>query len=223
MSIAINIQADALDDLVTALDTLSGEVAGDQIKKVVGRSMQQTIRQHFERLAGDSEHHQTAENLGGERTGFYERAALGVHQAQLESGGVSVSVELEGLAQRLFGGTIEAKPGSFLTIPARTETYGHRASEFSNLMMIIFPSGSGALVAKSGGGTFRGRGRGKGGRNIGKPLPAIDKFGSDVYYWLVKQVTQRPDPSVLPTDAEILDPAIASARDFIAMIFETGK
>jgi hypothetical protein len=217
MSIAITIRAEEMDSVLASVDALGNSATLDQVKKVMGREMQQIIKAHFERLAGDNEHHQTAENLGGQRTGFYERAALQVNPAQIESDGVSVSVEFEGLAQRLFGGIIDARPGGFLTIPARAETYGHRAREFSNLMMIIFPSGAGALVAKPEGHVTGG----KGGKR--RTVPAIDKFGSDVFYWLVKSVTQPPDPTVLPTDEEILDPVIASAQSFIASLWGAGQ
>jgi hypothetical protein len=220
MSVGINIQSDEIDNLVTAVETLGGGISGDDIKRNVGLAMQQVIFDHFARLSSDSEHHQTADSLGANRTGFYEKAARGVQQPQLESDGVSVSIEMEGLAQRLFGGTIEARPGSFLTIPARAETYGHRAREFSNLMLIIFPSGLGALVAPTD--TPMKRGRGK--RGFGSERPSFTRTFDEggVYYWLVKQVTQQPDPTVLPTDDEMLEPALLNAQRFIERIWNEG-
>lgn len=214
MSIGITIESDALSDLQTAVETLGGAVTGRDVMLVMGRAAQQVIKEHFEKIAGDSAHHESSSALGAERSGFYERAANAVQAPQLESDGVVISIEQQGLAQRIFGGDIEPVNAKFLTIPARAETYGHRAKEFENLRFILFPSGAGALVAADGGGSLRGA---RGGR---KALPSMDALGSDVYFWLVKQVHQEPDPTVLPSDEEILDPAIAAAQSYVERVWE---
>lgn len=208
--IGITVKSDELTKLYVLADELAGADRATELLNRMGEVLQETVRAHFEALAGDSAHHKSSEALGAERTGFYEEAARNVQSPQIEGGGVAVSVDHAGLAQRYFGGDIHAKEGGFLTIPARAEAYGHRAREFDNLQLIIFPSGAGALIAK-GAVTQRGK-RGA--------AAQFDSEGSEVFFWLVRQVHQEADPTVLPDDDEILNPAIAAAGDYIDILTE---
>lgn len=206
MSASLTIQADSLEKLRRDVDALGTAVTGDAIKLELGRAAQQIIKEHFEHLANDSAHHKTARSLGAEPTGLYEEAARGTQQPQLEPSGVSISINQVAIAQRYFGGRITPVNAKFLAIPARTETYGKRPRQFKNLRPIIFASGAGALVERD---ASISRGRGKG-----------SEIGGGVYFWLVKSVTQPADPSVLPTEEEILDPAIAAANKFIDLLWQ---
>lgn len=183
--------------------------------KLIGRSIQQTLKVHFNRLANDSAHHQTADSLGANRTGLYTEAARGTQNPELRSDGVAISINQRALAQRFFGGTIKPTTGKFLTIPARTEAYGHRAREFDNLVPIIFRGGqSGALVERDAT-VVRGGARGAGaGRSKGQGI------GGGVFFWLVKRVVQRADPSVLPSAEEMIRPALSAASDYIERLWE---
>lgn len=194
---SLNIQSAELDQLIGDVIALDQGIRSEELRQAAGDSMRETIRNHFYALANDSTHHESSQALGANRTGFYLDAADKTHEAVLEGGeGVSVSVEQEGLAQRYFGGTINARPGSFLTIPARAEAYGKTADRFSFLKLIMFPSGLAALVDKNS--------------------PAHE---GTVYYWLVRSVTQAADPTVLPKDEEILDPVIKDVRAFLDRIW----
>ena len=215
--IAIDVEADELPDLINAIDSFGEDLTGRDVRLIAGRSMQQTLQQHFARLSQDSDHHRTADAFGARRTGLYERAAKSTHDPQLESEGVSVAIEDEmgAIAQRYFGGPIAAPEGHLLTIPARTEAYGKRAREFHNLRLIMFPSGAGALVEREA--TVLKGGK-RGARGIAGSLEGKrkgDKMGGGLFYWLVQQVHQDPDPTVLPTDEEILEPALSAVRDYI--------
>jgi hypothetical protein len=217
MSARIEIEIN--DKASPAVAAIRDELNRPDVKRVMGRAVAGVLRDYFYKLAADSQHHKTADTLGAGRTGFYERAAQGVQQPELESGGFKVAINHEGLAQRLFGGTIAPVSANFLTIPARTEAYGKRAGEFDNLRLILFPSGAGALVQREAtvlrGGARGSRGTaGLAGRSKGEGL------GGLVFFWLVKQVTQQPDPSVLPTEEEMLDPAIEAARDYLDRVWE---
>src|SRR4051794_23815233 len=114
--IGLTIQADELDALFTLAEQLSGASASSQLLGRVGEVLQETVRGHFEKLAGDTAHHKTSEALGADRSGFYADAANKVQAPQIEGQGVSVSVDHQGLAQRYYGGDIVGNP--FLTIPA---------------------------------------------------------------------------------------------------------
>ncbi len=221
MSATVNIRSDELEGLQQSIEALGGGLTGEEIRLVMGNAAKEVIKDHFAQLSNDEAHHRSARSLGATPTGYFARASDATHDPQLENEGVSISIDLAGIAQRLFGGTIEARPGSFLTIPARTEAYGKRARDFTNLRLIIFPSGAGALVERD---ATVARG-GKGGRqtklagSLGGTRKG-DAIGGGVYYWLVRSVTQGPDPSVLPADEEILEPAIRNAQRYIETLLE---
>ncbi len=195
--VALTIQADDLQAIRDSVETLHGAVTGDDVLRVIGHAMTETVRRHFAELAQDAQHHQTAQSLGADRSGFFEKARQGTHDAQLEEGGVSVSIDARGIAQRYFGGTIEARPGSYLTIPAIAIAYGKRAREFDLRLVLFGDTGLAALVSKS--------------------VPADE---SNVYYWLVRSVTQAADPTILPEESEIIDAAKQNALGFIEAVWE---
>jgi hypothetical protein len=197
----IKITSEDLQDLAIAADTMEQTIKGEDVLRVAGFSMEETIRQQLARIASDPSFHETARSLGAEPSGLYERAADSVESPVIESDGVSVSIPEQGFAQRYFGGTIEAPPGGFLTIPATAEAYGKRARDFDNLRLIIFGDTElAALVApsRSGGKTDEG----------------------DVYYWLVRSVTQEGNKKILPEDEEILEPALQNVVRYIERIWD---
>ncbi len=195
MSLTVQVQVD--DQASPSAFRIRDELGRADVRKVMGQAVAQTLKDHFTALANDSQHHRTAASLGANRTGFYARAASGVQQPNIESDGFSVSINAVGIAQRLFGGTIEPVNAKFLTIPARAESYGKRAREFDNLKFILFPSGLAALVDKN--------------------EPAHE---GSVYFWLVKKVVQQADPTVLPSDEKLMEPAIANARAYVERLWE---
>jgi len=126
---------------------------------------------------------------------FYGRAA------RATSHGVSgqaafVSIDQEGIALRRYGGTVRPRKGKYLTIPADKSAHGKRAREFGNLH-------------------FRRNASGDSGR-------LCDPAGR-VFYWLIKQSTHKPDPSVLPTDAEIQTAATAAMQDWVELTEDRAK
>ncbi len=218
MSIALKLDLSEAQQYVGRVNQFGATLSASTIRDVIGRAVQQLIKAHFIDLANDSAHHRSAESLGAERTGFYEKAATSTQNPVSESDGVSISINQEGIAQRLFGGDIEPVTAQFLAIPARTESYGKRPREFDNLRFILFPSGAGALVARD---ATVVRGGKRGGRNIAGLAGRHkgDALGGEVYFWLVKHVTQRPDPTVLPSDEEMLEAAATAAAQYLDAMF----
>ena len=96
-----------------------------------------------------------------------------------------------GIAQRYFGGDIDAKAGGYLTIPALAAAYGRRAREF-DLRFVIFG-------------------------NTGK-VALLDAEG-EVYYWLVRHVTQSGDATILPTEEEVIVAAKKAAGDYMDAVW----
>ena len=196
MSTTITIKSDDLQGVIRDVEKLRGAVAGDDVREVMGFAIQEVVQRHFSVLASDAQHHQSALSLGADRTGFYEEARAGTHDPKIEGGGVSVSIEKAGIAQRYFGGTIAATPGSYLTIPALAIAYGKRAREFDLRLVIFGATGLAALVGKGG-----------------------PEDESNVYYWLVRTVTQAADPTVLPTEEEMTETARDRAADYIEQVW----
>jgi hypothetical protein len=121
--------------------------------------------------------------LGGKSTRFYGRA-LRATTWKAQGGEVTVSIAGPlGIRQRFYGGTIKPRPGKkYLTIPVAPEAHGRSAGSFGGELEVIF---------------------GQGGRPIGLARKAQGKrkFGV-MLYRLVRSVTQRPDPTILPKPAE---------------------
>ena len=93
-----------------------------------------------------------------------------------------VIIRHPGIAWHRWGGTIKAKPGKAIAIPLRTEVKGIWPSE-------KFPNRGDAFVYRRRGKAF---------------LAAREGTALRIFYLLVKSVTKpAPDPSVLPTDAQI--------------------
>lgn len=164
---------------------------GQKLNTQIARGVQQVFMAHFFELDRTR-----ANDLGGKRTHFYGDAAKATSSQGTETEAI-VTVAQQGIRQRLEGGTIRAKPGGWLTIPARAEAYGRRAREFHDLHFIKLKNGNAMLVA--------GELTGATGR-MDKKGNLQTRAGSEegvVMYWLVPEVYQAPDASVLPKAIDI--------------------
>jgi hypothetical protein len=196
-------------------------IQGAAVKRVMGRVIASVIKANFVELANDSLHHRSAQALGAAPTGFYERAAKGVQQPDIQNDGLSVSINAVGIARRLFGGTFGPVNAKFLALPARTESYGKRPREFDNLRAIIFPGGKFGVLVERTATVLRGGKRGA--RRVAGSLAGKskgDEIGGGVFFWLVKQVTQAADPTVIPTEEHMIDPALENARSYLERLWE---
>lgn len=193
----LRINTDELNDLVIAVEELGKATESDDVRRVMGMAMYEVIRSHFADIAQDSLHHKTSQRLGASPTGVYEEARSRTDEPVVDANGITVTIHQVAVAQRYYGGPITPKNVNWLTIPARSETYGKRAREFDNLSFILFPSGIGALVDKS------------------------EKSKRDsVYFWLVKHVDQPADPTVLPDEETIIDEAMKRAESYITRVWD---
>ena len=199
------------DHVSGPLQRLGAAVRGPEVRKVMGRGVATTLRKHFTAL--DEER---ANTMGGRRTHFYGQVRRSVQNpALVGDSAVSVSINHVGIAQRYFGGTIEAAPGKALPIPARTEAYGRRPGEFNDLHLVVFKSlGLAALVQRDQTAVSIGRRRKDGSRQVKQGA----ERGGGVFFWLVKRVYQQPDPTVLPTDEELQSSATAAGLDYFSLL-----
>jgi hypothetical protein len=180
------------DQVRPLLDLMKTEAGKQGLTLVIGRSVANLTRAHL--IALNAKRHKNGRN-------YYAQAARATSYEATPQGAV-VSINQVGIRQRLLGGTIQPKDGKkFLTIPAATAAYGARAREFNDLDMQLVLNESGrlqwALVRRvSQAISFRRRKR-KDGSIATRVVPG-ELRGGEVMYWLVRRVTQQPDPSVLP-------------------------
>jgi hypothetical protein len=193
------------DTATPALDSLQVKLSPNSIKRAVGRDCTLLVQDHLRSLGPNKR--------GWPSTGFYAGAAKGTSWDMVPEG-IVIRVDNDNapgaMRQRFHGGPIDAKD-KLLTIPARAEFYGHRATEFDNLKFMMFRSGAKALVIREGGtglvnfGTGRSRNvKGAGVRSAGM-----------VAFWLVEHVDQDADPDVIPSEEALADTAIAAVIDLV--------
>ena len=180
MSFAVTINA--RDGVSPALQKLADAIAPARLNKVIAQSAVNTYKEHLRGINSSR-----ANQLGGARTNFYFQAARGTNY-RIEPNGVVISINQVGIRQRYFGGVIKPKPGKkFLTIPAHPDAHGHRASEFPGLVLVFGHDEKPIALARP---VFAQRKRG----SIGPAKP----IAGEILFRLVRSVTQRADPTLLP-------------------------
>lgn len=208
------IKVDVTRDTATpSLAALREGIKPARLARPAGQAAVTLFKRHFGQLAA-ARHRPVAP------TNFYAGAARATSY-QPAADGVVVSVNHQGIAQRYFGGTIDAKPGSALTIPVNEKAYGRRARELSNLRLVLLgPRGHKTAVLAAIGGTAVLRGRTTATRRPRGSVRADRLDALTVMYVLVQSVTQKPDPSVLPTNAEIGAAVSTALGDYVQAIID---
>lgn len=159
------------DTATPALRRLEAGLQPARLTPIIGRSARNATREHL--FGKDA----AGNKLGGRRTHYYGTAARGTNFA-IEGDTVVVSIPQLGIRQRYYGGTIKPKTAKYLTIPVHPAAHGKRAREFSDLEVVFGPGGRPVALARKASGK----------RTLG-----------EIYYRLVRSVTQAADPTVLPT------------------------
>ncbi|MBI5770832.1 MAG: hypothetical protein HZA93_23850 [Verrucomicrobia bacterium] len=191
----MQVKTSVTDRATPILVAIEESIRPDRLKPVVGRAAVNVVRRHF--FALDRERPNA---LAGGRTHYYAGAARGTHFDVLPDG-VMISVNQVGILQRILGGTIVPKQAKFLTIPARSEAYGKRASEFRDLIILrrgdhqfgepyALARAVSTIVHRSGAADSLLLG---GSRSSSGGLQ-----GGEILFWLKRSVTQAPDPTVAP-------------------------
>jgi hypothetical protein len=160
------------------------------LHSALAKAVAEKVKQHLK-----LRDHTHANRLGGKRSHFYFQAAESVRGTPTVDG-AEVTINKLGLRQRWLGGTIRAKNAKLLAIPARAEAVGVSPRNFpGDLKFIKFRSGAMALV------------------KVGGPR---SRTAGLVEYWLKEEVYQRPDPTVLPTPAELINVASEAMGDYLS-------
>lgn len=183
LGITFTVSRDAITPVVKRF---GGALKPERLNPILGRSAVNTTREHLFGL------NLTRPNqLGGRRTNFYAGAARGTN-FQATDEGVTVSIVQVGIAQRYYGGTIRPKTAKFLTIPVNPAAYGKRAREF-DLELVFGPGGEPVALATKGN-----RGVSITQNKRGQIVKKQTGRHGEIMFRLVRSVTQKPDPTVLP-------------------------
>jgi hypothetical protein len=200
----------ALKIAVSGLDEVQKNVAGaltsPEALTVGSGAMANLTRNHLWALEGSRPN-----QLGGARTNFWSNAAKSILLGTPLKDSMAFTINQVGLAQRWLGGTIKAGAGissktglatKFLAIPARSESYGKTPGEFSDLTFQPRGHDRGSLVQKLYGP--------EGSSGVSNVVASL------VMFWLVPEVTQRADPSVLPTEGELATAAAGAMGSYLS-------
>lgn len=199
------VKSGALADLgARARTTLEGTdmaVAG-------GRAVKLLLVDHFTELEADRHRE------GGE--GFYADAAKSVSEATPLAGrynGAVIAIDKIGIAQRLMGGTIKAVNKKYLAIPVPgTDAVGKTPADFPSLQFFKTKRGGGLKLQRAVASVV---GHLRTGKNAGKSRNEADILGDVVLFWLVPEVTQAADPTVLPASEEMQAVAFTAMDEFL--------
>lgn len=196
-----------LKDSVSALVRAWGnELQPAQLHPHIARAEERLFQDHIAALPP---------NQLGRSTSFWAKSVRATHAEPTDTGCV-VSINQLGFRQRYYGGEIKPVNKKFLAIPARGEFYGARAREFTNLRFVLFKSGTAALVIDEGGSEKI--------NSLGSTRSAAGKTSAGmVAFWLVKSVNQKPDPNIIPTDEQITQTALDTARMALTRARERGQ
>jgi hypothetical protein len=197
----IGFNIDVRDRATPAVRALVGGMRPQQLQPLLGRSARNLTVSHLRAVDAARPN-----KLGGERTNFYARAADAT-QFRVEGDFVIVSINHVGIGLRYFGGTVRPRTRKYLTIPASAEAHGKRASEFPDLKFAIVPDpktgrARAALVRRGANEVSLIRTVRVRGRNV---VRRAEQAVGYVVFWLVRETTHQPDPSVLPTQQEFAD------------------
>jgi hypothetical protein len=220
-------------DLKLAKDKFDGLVQkGSTIKlqdllRIAGRAVASYLRQWFFDLDA-----KRPNQLGGARTHFYAGVARSVQQPVVTAERALIDIRAVGLMQRWLGGIIRAGSGissatgaltKWLAIPARAEAYGKTPSEFNDLHFVPPGNGHPGFLAQNLQTEVR----------LGKKLrfsPDLtsttrykaETVGGLAMFWLVKQVNQKADPSVMPTEGQMVSAMDTAVSGYLRTKLETN-
>lgn len=194
--LAIKVNTDAAE-VQLALRRGDEVLSPESVAKVAVEAAADVVRDHFITLSRTR--HRPAQRLN-----YYLQAADSVIR-ETQGGDALIRIPHAGVAQRLYGGTIKpsgrvsavtGRPVRRLAIGlSGTPGEGHVPADFGTLFCVLKKG------AKRG--------------DLSQTAFLVRKQGAGLQYLfaLVSEVTQNPDPGVLPADAALLDAAAESILD----------
>jgi len=208
MSIRITI-----DEAGPLLERLKTAAQAQGLALIGARAAGQLVRDHL--FGINSQRHRYGRN-------YYAQAARSVN-VQPVTDGAAININQVGMRLRYFGGVVRAGKGrssatgkltKYLTIPARSEAHGMRASEFADLdFQLVEYNGSirPALVRRLSTPIRFSRRKQKDG-SIKTSVRSGEVQGGEVMFWLVRQTKHQPDPSILPYPEQLNTRAVEAIK-----------
>jgi len=196
-----------------ALKALGNVLRPQQLRPIVGRSARNAFVAHFR-----AKNTRSPNRFGARRTNYYLGAARAT-SFQPVGDGVVISVAQIGIRLHYYGGTVRAgrgissfsgKPTKFLTIPARAEAHGKRASEFPDLIVLRRgdhqfgePYALARKVTQSVKHVTTKR-LGRTSREDYESATMVTSYtGGEILFWLKREVRVPADPDILPQPLDI--------------------
>lgn len=159
------------------------------------------------------------------RSHFYSAGAKSIEEPVQEGRGASFLITKVGLAQRYFGGHIQAGKGASSSTGSPTkylaigteEAEGKTPKEISMEQDIAFvPRGKGKAMLVQAMQTILTRGPRKG-QTVTRANPK-----GRVIFWLVTEVDQEPDETVLPSNEDLSEAARYHGEQYLTRLLQTG-
>jgi len=187
------------------------------LHRMVGLRFQDLTRKHLLQVAGSR--HATARRLGAAPSGHWGKAAEKVSKPgalKTNDTGGELSIKQPGITRAVRDVTIKPTGGrEFLALPMIAQAYNKMARRIRGLFRPL-KAGAKATGSKTG--------------KDGRKVPVFDSDDRyrvlakrngdqiDFYYALVKEVHQRRDPTLLPSEEEYQQAAIQGGLDFVQRI-----
>jgi hypothetical protein len=195
---SVSFQLDIKDSATPAVREKIEKCSPRRLHEAIGPAASQLVKRHFVGLPSNKQDYPS--------TGFWEKAAYSTSY-QLVPEGTVISIAKQGVRQRLQGGTIKPVNKKYLALPANSEAYGHKPSEFSTLKVFWGRDKTGTVrpmglkladnygVEKT---VTKGKHAGE------KKFKQLNEYQiGSVYFWFVTEVHQDPNPNVLPDKLEL--------------------
>jgi len=147
--------------------------------------------------------HRSAARLGATPTGHLEKSAAAIEAASDDQAALIRIPRRTGLGRAFADVTLRPGPGrKFLTIPAHQTTYGKSVRDFpdATFRFVVLQSFRVYLTLMFASGPYEG----------------------EVGYWLKKQVTQKQDRTLLPSDTGYAGIARIAAVEYLTELVEKG-
>ncbi len=151
------------------------------IAKSAGEAVADLVKENFQKRNDASK-----PEAGMPKSNYWDEVSQST-RVEIQGEHAVVTIDKEGAALHFYGGTVLPGNGKkALAIPKHPKTAGKRAAEFTGEMFCVWGKGDtyGMLVSCD-----------------------VDTAG-ELMYLLIPKANIKPDPSVLPTEAEMLDAAI---------------
>jgi hypothetical protein len=205
----ISLRTNVTDHATPAIEAKIAACSPKRLRAIVGPALNSHVKRH---LVGNG-----TNKKGYSSTNFWADAARGTSwYSNASDGVVIVAINKIGVRQRFHGGVIKPVKASALAIPISPVSYGHVPKDFPDLFLLKTKRGA-YLCQRDAGAkgkeskTHYKKRAGSLGGNSKRRLRSQINF----LFKLVASVTQKADPSVIPSADELMEVAMARIEEAV--------